>query len=131
MLIPENRQKAILIILPFINDLASILSNSVSAKSIFYDFYKGNIRLLIDYIVLVSIVWSSCIVTYDYDSILAGFLHGCLTLVLSYILPDVFMKSVIKSAGNNRNLGVAYSVMFVILLIIAETWLERIIDALL
>ncbi len=129
MIIPENRQKALLIFLPFMNEVASIISTSASKTSVLRNFYTGNVKLFIDYIVLVSIVWSSCIVTYDHDSILSGFLHGCLTLLLSYIIPSVLMETVSNFGGDNKRLRLAYSILFLIILVLIESTLERLIEA--
>ena len=129
MIIPENRQKAVLIFLPFMNEVALIISTFASKKSGLRNFYRGNVKLLIDYIVLISIVWSSCIVTYDHDSILSGFLHGCLTLLLSYIIPSVLMETVSNFGGDNKRLRLAYSKVFLIILILIESALEKLIEA--
>lgn len=129
MIIPENRQKAVLIFLPFMNEVALIISTFASKKSGLRNFYRGNVKLLIDYIVLISIVWSSCIVTYDHDSILSGFLHGCLTLLLSYIIPSVLMETVSNFGGDNKRLRLAYSMVFLIILILIESALEKLIEA--
>ena len=129
MIIPENRQKAVLIFLPFMNEVALIISTFASKKSGLRNFYRGNVKLLIDYIVLISIVWSSCIVTYDHDSILSGFLHGCLTLLLSYIIPSVLMETVSNFGGDNKRLRLAYSMVFLIILILIESTLEKLIEA--
>ena len=129
MIIPENNQKLILIFLPFLNEVASIISDSASKSSILHNFYRGTIRLAIDYVVLLSVIWSSCIVTYDHDSILSGFLHGCLTLLLSYIFPALLMETVLKMGGANKKLRVLYSVLFVLILVIIESTLEKLIEA--
>ena len=129
MIIPENRQKAVLIFLPFMNEVALIISTFASKKSGLRNFYRGNVKLLIDYIVLISIVWSSCIVTYDHDSILSGFLHGCLTLLLSYIIPSVLMETVSNFGGDNKRLRLTYSMVFLIILILIESTLEKLIEA--
>ncbi len=129
MIIPENNQKTILIFLPFMNEVASIISTSVNKKSVLRNFYSGNVKLFIDYVVLVSIVWSSCIVTYDHDSILSGFLHGCLTLLLSYIIPTILMERVSNLGGANKSLRLAYSIVFLIMLLFLESTLERLIEA--
>jgi hypothetical protein len=124
----EQTQKKIVIILPFLNEIASLITYSSPPKSLLSKVYVGWRKVLIDFIVLLSIIWSATIVTYDKSEIRIGVIKGFLTLLLSYILPMVFMKKILVLAGGNLNRQILYSFCVILLLVLCEALIWETID---
>ena len=127
MLIPEKIQKIIVIILPFLNEVASIITHLSPKKSSFSKLYLGWRKSLIDYLVLLGICWSVAIVTYDKEDIQIGVIKAGFTILISYVLPQILLVKVLD-LSKKRNWRMIYGVGFIALLALTEAMLWELID---
>ena len=127
MLISEKIQKIIVIILPFLNEVASIITNLSPDKSPFSKLYVGWRKSLIDYLVLLGICWSVAIVTYDKEDIQIGVIKAGFTILISYLLPQILLVKVLKKP-RQKKWKIIYGISFIALLALTEALLWELID---
>ena len=119
-------EEGLLVFLPFLNEISGVVSDSAPPGSILHKFYSGNTKILIDYIVLVSICWTVAVTTNKKGDVGDGVVKGSLTLLLAFIIPNLFMERIIEMAGPKASslvkFGVGVTVILVLVLLEKFIW---------
>tara|TARA_S200000501_G_scaffold345085_1_gene357435 strand:- start:1637 stop:2044 length:408 start_codon:yes stop_codon:yes gene_type:complete len=119
-------EEGLLVFLPFLNEISGVISDSVPSGSILHKFYTGNTKIFIDYIVLVSICWTVAVTTNKKADVGAGVVKGSLTLLLAFMIPNLFMEKIIGLAGPKATslvkFGVGITVIMVLILLEKFIW---------
>ena len=123
-------REGLLVFLPFLNEISGVISDSVPPGSMLHKFYEGNVKMIIDYIVLVSICWTVAVTT-NKKGVTDGVIKGALTLLLAFIIPNLFMERVIELAGPKSGTLVKFIVgfSFITVLVILEKLLWEFYNA--
>ena len=62
--------------------------------------------MTIDFIALIGIIWNAVYITYKYNNKIYGITKGFVILLVSFIIPNLFLKYIIDKININFNLGV-------------------------
>lgn len=99
----------ILYILPFFNEIANILTLSFSQINIYKHhpetFTEELSKISIDFIALIGIIWNTVYITHKYNNKIYGITKGLVILLISFIIPNLFLKYIIDKININFNLG--------------------------
>ena len=120
--------------LPFSNEVCNVLTMAKILS--FYNHHAFGVNLLkktfIDLIALVAIVWNTAYITYKTQDSFLGLGKGIITLIVSFIIPNLFMHNIIdfilKITGIKRGMISILIIGFIIILLLLG--LELLLDKL-
>ena len=96
-------------ILPFLNEIANILTLSFSNINIYKHhletFSQELSKISIDFIALTGIIWNTVYITHKHNNKIYGITKGLVILLVSFIIPNLFLKYIIDKININFNLG--------------------------
>ena len=97
-------------ILPFSNEIANVLTLSFTNINIYKHCPETLVeelsKMTIDFIALIGIIWNAVYTTYKYNNKIYGITKGFVILLVSFIIPNLFLKYIIDKININFNLGV-------------------------
>jgi len=96
-------------ILPFSNEIANVLTLSFTNINIYKHCPETLVeelsKMTIDFIALIGIIWNAVYITYKYNNKIYGITKGFVILLVSFIIPNLFLKYIIDKININFNLG--------------------------
>lgn len=91
----ENKLR---LILPFINEIANILTLAGITNIYIHNAQGSNLinKIIIDTIALFGIIWNSVHTSHKHKSVILGLIKGFILLIFGFIIPNTFMHNIIN-----------------------------------